>query len=321
MLEYVLAIVGVVMLIKGADFLVEGASSIAKKFNMSDLVIGLTVISIGTSTPELFVNITAASKGVTDIAVGNIIGSNIANIFLILGVTVLICPVTVTKDIVWKQVPFCLLSALALGVMANDTLIDGMNKSALTRSDGISLIFLFIIFMYYLFESSKNSNTSEQSEESGKALPMWKAFLYIIIGLVGLAYGSDWIVEGASKFAKVIGISDKVVGLTMVALGTSLPELAASIAAARKGKVQMALGNVIGSNVLNVFLILGISSMIFPLPFSPDMNLDILVMIGANLLVFIFMFTGGRYTVDRWEGGVLLSIYIGYSAYLFTQLG
>ncbi|MBO05411.1 MAG: sodium:proton exchanger [Chloroflexi bacterium] len=319
MLTYVLFVVGLVFLIKGADFLVAGASSIAKRMQVSDLVIGLTIVAIGTSAPELFVNIIAASKGTTDIAIGNIVGSNIANIFLILGVTAVLCPIKVTGDTIWKQVPFSLLASLALAVLVNDALFDGAALSALTRIDGLILLMFFCIFMYYLFGIAQTSKTMQ--EESGdtqeKGIPF--SIGLVILGLAGLSFGSNWIVDGAVHMARVFGLGEKTIGVTIIAFGTSLPELAASFAAAKKKKVDLAVGNVIGSNLLNVFLILGISATIFPLPLAPGMNTDILVMIAANLFVFGFMFTGGRSILDRWEGGIMLAIYIGYMGYLFVE--
>ena len=319
MLTYVLFVVGLVFLIKGADFLVAGASSIAKRMQVSDLVIGLTIVAIGTSAPELFVNIIAASKGTTDIAIGNIVGSNIANIFLILGVTAVLCPSKVTGDTIWKQVPFSLLASLALAVLVNDALFDGAALSALTRIDGLILLMFFCIFMYYLFGVAQTSKTMQ--EESGDTRE--KGILFsiglVILGLAGLSFGSNWIVDGAVHMARVFGLGEKTIGVTIIAFGTSLPELAASFAAAQKKKVDLAVGNVIGSNLLNVFLILGISATIFPLPLAPGMNTDILVMIAANLFVFGFMFTGGRSILDRWEGGIMVIIYIGYMGYLFVE--
>ncbi len=321
MLTYVLMAVGLVFLIKGADFLVTGASSIAKRFHMPDLVIGLTIVSIGTSAPELFVNLLAAYKGTTDIAIGNIVGSNIANIFLILGTTAVLCPIKVTRDTVWKEVPFSLMAALVLTFLANDVLIDSAEKSVLTRIDGLILLMFFCVFMYYLFGIATNSKALSESGEDleEKSLPI--SIVLVVAGLVGLSLGSDWIVNGAIALAQLFGMDEKTIGLTIVAFGTSLPELAASIAAARKKKVDMAVGNVIGSNVFNVFLILGTSSVIFPLPFASGMNLDLGVMIAANLFVFAFMFTGGKSIIDRWEGAILLSVYFGYMGYLVVQSG
>ncbi len=324
MLTYILFVVGLAILIKGADILVDGASAIAKRFNVSDLVIGLTIVSVGTSAPELFVNVIAAAKGNTDIAIGNVIGSNIANVFLILGITAIICPIAVTKATVWKEVPYSLLAALVLTILANDRLIDHKDVSELTRIDSIILLVFFIIFMYYLFEISKKHDTIHGE---AKEMGVGKAVLFIILGLVGLSLGSEWIVNGAIKFATLLGMDQRSIALTIVAFGTSLPELAAAVSAGMKKQVDLAVGNVIGSNIFNVFLILGISSFIHPLPLCStteisaliQINIDLIVMIAANLFVFIFMFTGGKQIVDRWEGVILLVVYIGYMVYLFIR--
>ena len=318
MLTYILFPIGIICLIKGADILVKGASSIAKRMKISDLVIGLTIVSIGTSTPELFVNIIAAYKGTTDIAIGNIVGSNIANIFLILGITAILCPIKVTTDTIWNQVPFSLLAAVALAIMVNDALFDGAENSVLTRADGLILLLFFCVFMHYLFGIAKSSKSIHEDSEEPQQMGITRSVVLILLGLVGLSCGSDWIVNGAVKMAKVFGLDEKTIGLTIVAFGTSLPELAASITAARKKKVDLAVGNVIGSNILNILLILGISSTIFPLPLAPGMNIDILMMIAANLFMFVFMFTGGKSILDRWEGVLLLVIYLGYMAYLLV---
>lgn len=316
MLIYILFVIGLVLLIKGADVLVDGASSIAKILKIPDLVIGLTIISIGTSAPELFVNLIASYNGSTDIAIGNIIGSNIANIFLILGVTAVICPIAVSSDTIWKQVPFSLLASVALGILANDILFDNAESAGLTRIDGMIFLLFFIIFMYYLFGVAKNSKAIQEETAAVEERSVFSSVGMIILGLVGLSFGSDWIVDGAVHMAKTYGMQEKTIGLTIIAFGTSLPELAASVAAAKKKKVDIAVGNVVGSNILNVFLILGLSSTIFPLPFAPGMNIDIIMMIVANLAIFVFMYTGGKSVIDRWEGWVLLSVYIGYMGYL-----
>lgn len=316
MLIYILFVIGLVLLIKGADVLVEGASSIAKTLKIPDLIIGLTIISIGTSAPELFVNLIAAYNGATDIAIGNIIGSNIANIFLILGITAVICPIAVSSDTIWKQVPFSLLASVALGILANDILFDNADSAGLTRIDGMIFLLFFVIFMYYLFGVAKSSKAIQEETEEVSERGVLSAIGMVILGLVGLSFGSDWIVDGAVHMAKQFGMQEKTIGLTIIAFGTSLPELAASVAAARKKKVDIAVGNVVGSNILNVFLILGLSSTIFPLPFAPGMNIDILMMIAANLCIFAFMYTGGKSMIDRWEGGVLLAVYVAYMGYL-----
>jgi cation:H+ antiporter len=319
MLVYIFFLIGFIFLIKGADFLVDGASSIARRLNISDLVIGLTVVAFGTSTPELFVNIIASFKGNTDIAIGNVVGSNIANVFLILGVSSIIYPLAVTKGSVWKEIPFSLLAAIVLFVVANDQLLDGSQVSDLTRIDGVVVLLFFIIFIYYTFSIATRIEGMEEhvpAKQYGWAL----SFLYIILGLIGLTLGGKWIVDGAVALATKFGMSESLVGLTIVAVGTSLPELATSAVAAYKRNVEIAVGNVVGSNIFNIFFVLGISAIIKPLPFQIKNNLDIGVVILSSLLLFLFMFTGKKRSLDRWEGLIFLVCYGVYVAYLvFTD--
>jgi len=318
MLPYVLLIVGFVLLIKGADFLVNGASSIARRFNVSDLVIGLTIVAFGTSTPELFVNLFASFKGNTDIAIGNVLGSNIANIFLILGVSAVIYPLTVTKGTVWKEIPFSLLAILVLGILANDRLIDKDNASALMRTDGLVFLSFFIIFLYYSGSIAKRIEGMDELVPS-KQYGLARSLLWVILGLIGLALGGTWIVDGAVQLALRFGMSQSLVGLTIVAIGTSLPELATSAMAAYKRNIEIAVGNVVGSNIFNIFFVLAASSIIKPLPFKEANNIDIGMVILAELLLFAFMFTGRKRLLDRWEGVVFLVIYFTYIGYLILQ--
>ena len=310
-LPYILLLVGFILLIKGADLLVSGASSLGQRMGISDLVIGLTVVAFGTSSPELFVNLIASAKGNTDIAIGNILGSNIANVFLILGVSSIIYPLSVGKGTVWKEIPLSLLAACLLGVLVNDQLIDGAGVSALTRIDGLVLLAFFIVFLYYSVSIAKDIIGLEKHVPS-IAMEMWKSVLFMILGLGGLALGGDWIVRGAVHAANSMGMSESLVGLTIVAVGTSLPELATSAVAASRKNVEIAIGNVVGSNIFNIFFVLAISSVIRPLPFQPRNNLDVGVVILGALLLFFGMFTGRKRTLDRWEGAVLLAAYAAY---------
>lgn len=314
-MSFLFLIIGLILLIKGADLLVEGASGIARKLNISELVIGLTVVAFGTSTPELFVNIISSAKGNTDIAIGNCIGSNIANILLILGVASVICPLTVSKSTVWKEIPFSLLAAITLGVLANDMIIDKFPTSVLSRSDGIILISFFIVFIYYTVGIAKKIDGMDDFVPTGERSLLMSA-VFMAIGLAGLGFGGKWIVDGAVAIALSLGMSESTVGLTIVAVGTSLPELAASGMAAYKKNVEIAVGNVVGSNIFNIMYVLGISSMIKPLPFHENNNADIGVLIAANVLLFVNMFTGGKRLVDRWEGAIYLVLYTGYIAFL-----
>jgi cation:H+ antiporter len=314
MLTYILFVVGFVLLISGANLLVEGAASIAKKLSISSIVIGLTVVSFGTSAPEFIVSIFASIQGNTAIAIGNILGSNIVNILLILGVSAIIFPLATKENTVWKEIPLSLLAAILLGVMVNDTLIDGGTFSGITRIDGIVFLAFFIIFLYYTFGISKVSG--ENTDLEIKEMSYMKSSLYVAGGLLGLVFGGKWIVDGAIKIAEGFNVSQSLIGLTVVAIGTSLPELATSAVAAYKKQSDIAIGNVVGSNIFNIFWILGFSSIINPLPFSKDSDIDIIMTILSSLILFLIMFIGKKHTVERWQGVIMIIIYIGYVAYL-----
>ena len=304
-----------VFLIKGADLLVVGAASIARIFRVSELVIGLTVVAFGTSTPELFVNLLAISGGKTDIAVGNIIGSNIANVLLILGLTAVIYPLQVSKGTVWKEIPFSFLAALVLCLLANDILIDAAPTAQLSRIDGMVFLCFFVLFLYYtagIAQAVEGAATHVPDQEHS---PL-KSILYILLGLAGLVFGGRFIVEGAVAIAKGLGISETVIGLTVVAVGTSLPELATSVVAAYKKNVDIAVGNVVGSNIFNVFFILGISACIRPLTIAAGTNLALMMTVASSGLLFLTMFTGRRRILERWEGLVFILVYGGYTGYL-----
>lgn len=307
------------LLIKGADFLVEGASSIAKHFKVSDLVIGLTIVAFGTSMPEMIVSLLSNIQGNTDIAIGNIIGSNIANILLILGVSAVIYPLSVSRGTVWKEIPFSLLAVLILGVMANDAFFDGAIFSTLTRTDGLALLGFFVIFMYYTFGLSKNGADDKDNESEIVALSMSKSSLYVFLGLLLLVVGGKFGVDMAVKIALGLGLSQSLIGLTIVAIGTSLPELATSAVAAYKHKSDIAIGNVVGSNIFNVFWILGLTSVISPLPFKAEANTDIAMAVLASLLLFIMMFVGKRHHLERRDGIVYIIIYFIYIGFLIIR--
>lgn len=317
-LPYLLLVAGFVLLIKGADLLVSGASSLGRRVGVSDLVIGLTVVAFGTSSPELFVNLMASARGSTDIAIGNVLGSNIANIFLILGVSSVVYPLSVGKGTVWKEIPLSLLAICLLGVLVNDRWIDRAGASALTRVDGIVLLSFFIVFLYY---SASIAGKVEGMQEAvpGSVMGTGKSVLFVLLGLGGLAVGGEWIVRGAVHTAGTLGMSESLVGLTIVAVGTSLPELATSAIAAARKNVEIAVGNVVGSNIFNVFFVLGISATVRPLPFREANNPDVGVAVLGSLLLFFAMFTGRKRTLDRWEGVLLLSAYAAYLVYLVVR--
>lgn len=317
MIVYFLMIIGFIILIKGADILVDGAASVARRFKVSDLVIGLTVVAFGTSTPELFVNIIASMKGSTDIAIGNVLGSNIANILLILGVAAIIYPLSVTRGTVFKEIPFSLLAAVVLGILANDQIIDGASASAITRIDGMILLCFFFIFIYYS-ASIAQAIDGMATQMTVKKMGLLHSCFLIVAGLVCLALGGKWIVDGAVSMALALGMRESVVGLTIVAIGTSLPELATSAVAAYKKNTDIAVGNVVGSNIFNILLVLGISSVIKPLPFQRSNNVDIAMVVASSVLLFGAMFIFRKRHLDRREGISFLLLYGIYIAYLMV---
>jgi len=316
MLEYILFVAGLALLMVAGDLLVRGSVGIADRMSIPPLVIGLTVVAFGTSLPELAVNVTASIRGDTGITIGNILGSNIANILLILGVAGVIFPLAVAKGTVWKEIPLSLLAALLVGVLANDRIIDGADLSHLTRIDGLVLLSFFAVFLYYTAGIARTIEGIPGPPDKGTQ-PVWKTGVLMAVGFVALLVGSMWVVDGAVKLATALGVRQTVIGLTIVAIGTSLPELATSAAAAYRRNAEIAIGNVVGSNIFNIFFILGVSSLIRPIPFEPKANADIGVAIVASGLLFLCMFTGKRRMLDRWEAAIFLGL---YSAYIGTTV-
>jgi cation:H+ antiporter len=315
-MTYVLFALGFVLLIFGANGLVEGASSLAKRLNISDLIIGLTIVAFGTSTPEMVVSIQAATSGSTDIAVGNVVGSNLFNSLFILGLAAIMSPVNVQHNTTWKEIPLMLLSAIVMGLVVNDQMISGAATSEVSRVDGMVLLCFFAVFMYYVVDMARNDATPS---EEVKQLPVWKSLVFIALGLAGLVVGGRWIVAGAVEIARSVGLSEAVIGLTIVSAGTSLPELATSAVAAYKKNADIAIGNVVGSNIFNVFFIMGLSATVTPLPFNPSMNFDVVLNVLVSIFMFVFLFTGQGRRIDRWEGAIFVAAYLGYVAYLIAQ--
>lgn len=315
MTTYILFIIGFFLLIKGADLLVDGSASIAKKLKISSIVIGLTIVAFGTSAPEFIVNIFASAQGNSEIAIGNILGSNIANILLILGISAIIYPITAKKNTVLKEIPLSFLAIVILGLMANDMIIDGGTFSGITRIDGLILLSFFIIFFYYTFGITKSTDDIVEKDEI-KIFSYSKAVLFIILGLAGLVIGGKWIVDGAVKIAEFFNISQSLIGLTIVAIGTSLPELATSAIAAYKKQSDIAIGNVVGSNIFNIFWVLGASAIIRPLPFNTSSNIDIAMTIFASIVLFLVMFIGKKKVIERWQGVFMVTTYVGYVVFL-----
>lgn len=314
-----LLIAGLTILIFGANYMVEGASALAKRFNISNLAIGLTVVAFGTSAPELVVNTFAAVQGHQDIVFGNVLGSNNFNLFIILGITGLITPLAVQSSTAWKEIPISLLAVIILFFLVNDESIFGSETSDLSRIDGIILLVFFGLFLFYVYKQLKSDPTETEEFVHIPTLSNLKMSLFIIGGLGGLVYGGHLVVNNAIEIAESFGISEKIIGLTVVAAGTSLPELATSIVAALKKNADIAVGNIVGSNIFNIFLILGASSILRPIGFDPNFNTDIYVLIGGTLFLILAMFTGLRKKLDRWEAAVLLLFYLGYTTYLVMQ--
>lgn len=315
-----LVAVGFVLLIKGADFLVNGASSLAKRFNISDIAIGLTVVAMGTSAPELVVNIISGGTENHDLVFGNIIGSNIFNIFLILGVASVIYPLTVQKNALWKEIPYSLLATVMFFILVNDQLFFEKDSSSLSLWDGVILIGMFVGFLVYIFLNLQRSPDTEEDEE----IVMFgsvKTTIMIVLGIAGLVFGGRMIVDNAVTIAEYYHVSKKLIGLTILAAGTSLPELATSAVAAFHKKSDLAVGNIVGSNIFNLLLVLGVTSIIHsPLNYSSDLNIDLILVMVGTLLLFIFMFTFNKFKLDRSEGILYLLGFLAYTYYLFVRL-
>lgn len=318
MINILLLIGGLVLILYGANALTDGASALAKRFKISDLVIGLTIVAFGTSAPELVVSITSAMHGSAGLAIGNVVGSNLFNILMIVGCTALTCPIVVGKGTLTKEIPLVILSSIALLFLANDILLDGAMDNVINRSDGLILLCFFAIFMGYTFAIAHN-NANEEDEAKVIEMPIWKSALFIVIGLAGLIFGGNLFVDGASGIARALGVSDAVIGLTLVAGGTSLPELATSVIAALKKNPGIAIGNVIGSNLFNIFLVLGCSATIAPLPLGNITNIDLLALIGASILFWITGWYFKKRTITRLEGGIMVVCYILYTVFLISQ--
>ncbi|MBR7029193.1 MAG: calcium/sodium antiporter [Bacteroidaceae bacterium] len=317
LLTILIAIAGIAMVMLGAQGLTEGASAMARRLSVPPIVVGLTVVAMGTSAPEFFISLTSQLKGTTDMAVGNVVGSNIFNSLLIVGVAALAAPMILSKTTVLREIPVGMGATLLLFVLAYDRVI--------SRWDAVLLFVAFLAFMVYTvrkaLRSRKHALTTETAEEDAKAVrPMawWKAAVYVLVGLAGLILGSDLFVDAAVKIARALAVNDAVIGLTIVAGGTSLPELATSVVAARHGQSEIAIGNVIGSNVFNILMILGITGLVAPLPLYEITMVDLAVLFGSALLIWIFSYT--RFTIERWEGGVLTACFVAYMSYLLCNL-
>ncbi len=313
-LSIFLILIGFILLIKGADWMVSGASSLAKKHNISDLAIGLTIVAFGTSAPELVVNSIASFENHSDIVLGNIIGSNNFNLFIILGIVALIFPINVQSSTVWKEIPISFLAAIVFFLLAYERILqDGM---LISRLDSFILLVLFFGFLYYVYRQMKNDKSeTKPSDDNFSNVKIWT---YIVIGLAGLIFGGKLVVDNAVGIATDLGVSEKIIGLTILAAGTSLPELVTSVVAALKKNSDIAIGNIIGSNIFNILLILGVSGLIRPIQYNSAFNVDIYLLAGGTIFLFIAMFTSGKKRLDRWEAIVLLTVFISYTVYLVS---
>ena len=322
MIDILLLLAGFVLLIFGADKLVDGASALAKRFGIPNIVIGLTIVAFGTSAPEFVVNLFASLSNNTEMVLGNVIGSNIFNVLGILGISALLYPLTVQKNTTWIEIPLSFLAAIMVLVLANDVFLNEDAINVIDRSEGVILLCFFIIFLVYNLQVAKNDKQllSDEPETTAKQMTVLKSVIFIVIGLTGLIVGGRFIVMGAVSIATMLGISERIIGLTIVSIGTSLPELATSIVAVRKKNVDIAIGNVVGSNIFNIFFILGVSTVVTPVPILQGSQFDIIVNMVASLLLFAFIFTGKGRKLQRWEGGVLLILYIGYVIRLLQDI-
>lgn len=315
-MSYLLLIVGIVLVLWGADKLTDGATALARRFHVPDLVIGLTVVAFGTSLPEFVTSFTAVLHHYEAISMGNIVGSNIFNTLLIVGASALTYPIWVSRSSLSKDIPFALLASLALYVLCQDTVFAGADTQMITMGDGLILLLFFAIFMYYTFSMARSSDgAAESGEQTVPAYGLWRITLYIILGLAGLIFGGNFFVESASDLARSWGVSEHIIGLTIVAGGTSLPELATSIVAARKGNSAIAIGNVIGSNIFNIFFVVGVCALVSPISAMSITEIDLLLLVGSILLLWGFAFTNRR--ISRWEGLSLIFVYLLYMASSF----
>lgn len=315
LLNLIFLIAGLIILMYGANFLVDGGAALAHRLRISTMVIGLTVVAFGTSTPELVVNIVSSADGSSALALGNVLGSNIFNVLAILGTTALITPLSVTKTTTWVEIPLAVFAAILVLILVN-----GEPSDTITRAEGICLLCFFVIFLSYTLVLAKYGVAGNGEEVTIKNYTLGKSILFILLGLAGLVGGGRLLVTNAVHIAENLGISERIIGLTIVSIGTSLPELATSIIAARKRNADIAIGNVVGSNLFNTFLILGTSATIAPVRTPVGSTTDLVVNIIASGLLFLFIFTGKGRKINRWEGAVFLALYIGYLIFILNKI-
>lgn len=320
-------IAGLALIMGGANILTDGASALARRWGVSDLVLGLTIVAFGTSTPELAISVTSAIQGNTGIAVGNVVGSNIFNILVIVGAIALVRPVRITRDIMVNEIPMVVLSSTAILAIGMAPLLGVPGAAMVSRVDGILLLLFFLIFMHYILQQARHpvpgaDPAPDATPATKKEMGLLKGVIWVLGGLAALVIGGDIFVKGASGIARGLGVGEAIIGLTIVAMGTSLPDLAASVAAARKGNTGIAVGNVIGSCVFNAFMVLGAAAAVRPLPFGGIGMTDLVTLAGASVLFWLFGWFFRKRTITRWEGGVMILCYIAYITYLvLAELG
>lgn len=307
---------GFFVLIQGANYLIQGASSIATRMKISPLVIGLTIVAFGTSAPELIVNVFSAFQGANQVAIGNILGSNMANILLVLGIAAMIKALSVKGQTVAKEIPFSLLAAVMVFVVASDIFFDGARENIISRTDGLVFLGFFLIFMYYSWSASKQI---PEEKKRPRLLSRGRSLLYIVGGLVALGIGGQVIVGNAINIAEYLNISQTIIGLTIIALGTSLPELVTAVVAVKKGEVDMAVGGVIGSNIFNIFLVLGLTAVVSPIAFEPGSYLDAIIVIAASMVLFGAMYIGEKHRLERWAGAMFVVAYLSYITFRVVE--
>ena len=319
LLQFLFIVVGVALVLWGADRLTEGAASLARRLKVPEIIIGLTIVAAGTSAPELFVSVVSALNGTPDLAVGNVVGSNTMNAMLIVGVSAMVAPMVISRSTVSRDIPFSVAASVLLLLLCMDGMLCwSISGHMISRLDGIVMLMGFALFMAVALRQAIKSHAAEQQEAEGGQMPVWRGLAYVLLGLLCLVVGSNLFVDAATKVAQQLGVSQGVIGLTIVAGGTSLPELATSVVAARKGQSAIAIGNVIGSNVFNILLILGLTALISPMQIGGITMVDLLMMLMSIALVWLFSAT--KLTIARWEGAVLTALYVAYLGWLISQL-
>ncbi|WBX80925.1 calcium/sodium antiporter [Virgibacillus salarius] len=316
-MAYLFLIIGFVLLIKGADLFVDGSSNIARLLRIPPILIGLTIVAFGTSSPEATVSIVAALQGTADVSMGNVIGSNIFNLTLVVGIATILFPIKVENETIRKEIPFTLLASVALLILISDTVLQGFEINYISRSDGLIFLLFLSVFMYYVIEVALKSRENTAQDKSAKQTKCGKNILITVLGLAGIVIGGQMVVNNGKEIAYSLGMSEALVGLTIIAVGTSLPELVTSITAALKKESEIALGNIVGSNIFNILFVLGTSSVITPLAVNGKVIIDIIMMIGLTVLLLIFSRT--NYRIGKTEGVFLVAGYVLYVAYIIIR--